>query len=355
MDASTICNRSRRSSVNHQLESAQNELTVIQLEKLEYEKELNELKEQNEELTKENDEFYETAEIEQQEILFLRHVSMNVDQENNDLQSQLHRYQQIVKHLRSENQSLQKENEKYKSIFEQLFEQNQKKDEIHTNNISQLENKLKQLQYENDQLRQEMSTIDNITMTSSISPGPILKEPQMHLTHLAKSIQLYDDCVPAAAQKRKYSLTIKDTNIEHFDELGTEMDHGNNECTLFMEYEEDNDHIMAQLMQFGYEEQEILEAMKLVNNKDDINMVIEYLQNQQDIDYGYGVIMEDEVKQKQEEIESLQKQNKDSKLRITKLQSKIKELRVKNQKLILKHNMKKDTKDNSCMFHFRLW
>ena len=64
----------------------------------------------------------------------MRSHSYNTHQENNDLQSELVKYQNISKQLQSENKILQKENEKYKSILEQLTEKLQKKDDLYSNN-----------------------------------------------------------------------------------------------------------------------------------------------------------------------------------------------------------------------------
>ena len=47
-------------------------------------------------------------------------------------------------------------------------------------------------------------------------------------------------------------------------------------------------------LKFGYEEQEILDAMTMVNDKDDINMIIEYSDNEQLIDDAYEALMDHE-------------------------------------------------------------
>eukprot|EP00486_Rosalina_sp_Unknown_P005886 CAMPEP_0201576834 /NCGR_PEP_ID=MMETSP0190_2-20130828/22877_1 /ASSEMBLY_ACC=CAM_ASM_000263 /TAXON_ID=37353 /ORGANISM="Rosalina sp." /LENGTH=166 /DNA_ID=CAMNT_0048008163 /DNA_START=52 /DNA_END=549 /DNA_ORIENTATION=- len=158
--------------------------------------------------------------------------------------------------------------------------------------------------------------------------------PDINISH-RPSIHLEIDEI----QKRKYSLTIKDN--EYFDEFKLEKE-------LDEEYD-DNHYIMEQLLQFEYEQDDIMDAMKMITDKNDINQIIEYLENVQNTAYPYCTL-DQEIKQKQVEIDSLKQQNQDSKAKIHKLQSRITELRRKNQKLIMKHNMKKEAKQPSCLW-----
>eukprot|EP01084_Bolivina_argentea_P269947 458903_1 len=103
------------------LELAQQEIEIIKLEKIEYEKEINQLKQQNEELLQENNSYIEDEKLQKQHTF---------------------------KSLTLQNAKLQKENAKYRTRLEQLNKQKQKRKTTYMNNELQLQNTIKQLQNE---------------------------------------------------------------------------------------------------------------------------------------------------------------------------------------------------------------
>ena len=321
----------------------------------------------------ENDDFYETEEIQQKEMFFLRTTSYSIDQTNDDLSKQLSRYKQMVKKLQIENNSLFQENEKYKLIVDELTQQKQKKDELYINNKQLLENKISSLQIENEQLRQEINNFNIIPPYSF--PHDEYKEIETISTSQRGSISIpsdidnhcpsinHSECASSpdiVVKKYKHSLKITPQNMD-MELLGTEAGNGSNSIgpetnyventdgeneTMLVDKDGDNG-IMVQLIQFGYDEEEILNAMESVNDKCDINEVLaQIIQKGDAIDFAYQEIVEQEMNEKIEEIKRLKEKNEAYKKRINKLQGKIKELRKQNQKLKILNSAKKDNKEN---------
>lgn len=344
---------------------------------------MNELREHNESLTTENDSFFETAESEQQEILFLRCHSYNTHQENNDLQTELVKYQNISKQLQSENKLLQTENEKYKLILEKLTEKLQKKDEIYKNNKINLENKLKQLEIENQSLQQQISRYHNdqneqIEYVLSLPKYGSYDNDDQEL-QLSEQHKL-DRVDSEIIQKRKYSLP-KDISPEalgrsrstsNVSQLSMDRDydfplimHKFEESDIEQHIKEnsDNDDInndddkdmIEQLIQFGYEEGDIMMAMATVNDKRDINEILEILESDNDsaIDIAFEDIMEEEIKEQESVIRKLVKSNDESKVIINKLKNKIKDL--KKQKKEIENKLKDIDMGTSTKINFFKW
>ena len=93
--------------------------------------------------------------------------------------------------------------------------------------------------------------------------------------------------------------------------------------------------------------------MDNVRNKDDINAILEQLENyefEQDSNYAYEAIMGLDLNEKQKKIDSLQAENKASKLKIDKLETNIKEMRIKNRRLMLEQKVNNNVENNSCSF-----
>ena len=105
------------------------------------------LKEQNDKLTKENNEYRETANVQQRVIFDLKQDLGILDQRNYDLESRFCSNQKMLKDLKSENQTLQQQNENYKSVKEQLYAKGQQIKRFY-------ESKLAQFQTEFDELRE---------------------------------------------------------------------------------------------------------------------------------------------------------------------------------------------------------
>ena len=281
------------------------------------------------------DEFSDRSQIKQQELLYLH-------QQNSELKPQMHQYQNIIKQLQSENTTLYKENEKYKNLVKQLFEQHQKKDELHCNNLLHLNNRLKQLRLENDQLRQEMESITNSNSNSKVITTIVPSQEILDLLQRDNS-DLNDEL-----EKRCYSLAIDE--IENLNDIERELS-AMDICSPLMIITSDSKHcddgIMSQLSRFGYGEQDIIKAMENVNDKEDINVILEKLENQKDANYAaYDALME-QIQEKEDEIVLLQKENKDHKAKIDRLQSRVNDLRIENKSLMSFYQQKKDEEDFS--------
>lgn len=143
-----------------ELASAQQTINVIELEKIEYETEMNNLQKQNEKLLEENKSFHEIIQTKQEQMSLLISVAKNADligSENDDLNVKLSEYEQVIKKLKWDKETLSKENEKYKNILEEMNEKQQKQDITHSNNIINLENKINELQNEYNQLNDKLN------------------------------------------------------------------------------------------------------------------------------------------------------------------------------------------------------
>merc|ERR1712228_462779 len=93
------------------LEFAEQENRIIALEKEEYKKEMNELKQQNERLMNEKDLHFETKQNMTNDMIFFRTLSVKLDAlngKNDDLNAQIFEYQNIIKQQQSQNEDLQK-------------------------------------------------------------------------------------------------------------------------------------------------------------------------------------------------------------------------------------------------------
>lgn len=144
-------------------EALEQEVNVFVLENREYKKDINELKETNSQLREDNAAYKQLLQFEQQEITFTHErltTLEHVDLDNIDLSQQLKEYKQLLKQLKLENISIKNENKKYKLALENYDQQKQKREEIFTNNKLNLENKIKELQEENESLRIDISTMN---------------------------------------------------------------------------------------------------------------------------------------------------------------------------------------------------
>ena len=92
----------------------------------------------------------------------------DMEMDNDDLNSEIKQYKQLLKQLKLENIQLKNENKKYKLALENSNELKQKREEIYTNNKLKLENKNKELQQELDALRLDISQSMHIYPTISI-------------------------------------------------------------------------------------------------------------------------------------------------------------------------------------------
>eukprot|EP00486_Rosalina_sp_Unknown_P002588 CAMPEP_0201568910 /NCGR_PEP_ID=MMETSP0190_2-20130828/10251_1 /ASSEMBLY_ACC=CAM_ASM_000263 /TAXON_ID=37353 /ORGANISM="Rosalina sp." /LENGTH=453 /DNA_ID=CAMNT_0047990593 /DNA_START=87 /DNA_END=1448 /DNA_ORIENTATION=- len=143
-------------------EALEQEVNVFVLENREYKKDINELKERNSQLMEDNAAYQQLLQFEQQEITFTHErlsTLKDVDLDNIDLNQQLKEYKQLLKQLKLENISIKNENKKYKLALENYDQQKQKREEIYTNNKLNLDNKIKELQEENESLRIDISTM----------------------------------------------------------------------------------------------------------------------------------------------------------------------------------------------------
>ena len=252
-------------------------------------------------------------------MLALHHNSLINGQENDidDLQSQLHRYRQIMKHLESENQTLQQENENYKSVNEQLLDKSQQNERLYKNELARLRTEIYKLR--------EHEALNN-------SYNHFQQETSLFSTKSLVFSDVYDEI-----EKRRYSLTIRDP--EGFDEFELETDTDTESemkiDPVIAEYE-DADDVVTQFLQLGFEKQKILKARDNVENKGDPNAILEQLENDQheeDANYAYNPTMRLDLHEKQEKIDSLLTENK---LKIDKLPTRNNELRMKNQGLTQK-------------------
>lgn len=89
----------------------------------------------------------------------------DIDLDNDDLNAQIKKYKQLLKQLKLENISIKNENKKYKLALENYNQQKQKREEIYTNNKLNSENKVRELEEENESLR-----LDIAAMTQPVIP-----------------------------------------------------------------------------------------------------------------------------------------------------------------------------------------
>eukprot|EP01084_Bolivina_argentea_P269946 458902_1 len=145
------------------LELAQQEIEIIKLEKIEYEKEINQLKQQNEELLQENNSYIEDEKLQKQHMLLLHCSATNTNDINSYnliLNKEIFKYKKLVKSLTLQNAKLQKENAKYRTRLEQLNKQKQKRKTTYMNNELQLQNTIKQLQNQCNTLQNEINALN---------------------------------------------------------------------------------------------------------------------------------------------------------------------------------------------------
>eukprot|EP00487_Bulimina_marginata_P002404 TRINITY_DN1558_c0_g1_i2.p1 TRINITY_DN1558_c0_g1~~TRINITY_DN1558_c0_g1_i2.p1 ORF type:complete len:125 (-),score=23.20 TRINITY_DN1558_c0_g1_i2:353-727(-) len=120
---------------------------------------------------------------------------------------------------------------------------------------------------------------------------------------------------------------IIDTKIDEMD--GNDMDY---------------DEIMHQLLQFGYNENEIMEAMNMVTDKSNINDIVQCIEN------GINCQLNDEIEEKLQTIEHLELVNIDHEMEISKLERRVKLLRQQNDRLSQINAIKHKTQ--SCFSWF---
>eukprot|EP01083_Nonionella_stella_P217498 780855_1 len=143
-----------------ELESIKQENNILKLEITEYETRINNLQQENEKLTNKNNILLQSIQLEQQNILYSRSLSDEmelINSHNADLTVQISEYQNLTKRLTSQYKTIQTENEKYKLALQQMCEQQPQKHKIHNNEILKLQNKIKTLQNECDTLRENIN------------------------------------------------------------------------------------------------------------------------------------------------------------------------------------------------------
>ena len=137
-----------------------------------YVAQIEDLKQKNSELNDDIASYKELLKFEEKELSFV-HSKLStledIDLDNDDLSLQITKYKQLLKQLKLENVSLKNENKKYKVALESYDQQKQKREEIHANHRLNLQNKIKELQEENESLLLDLSAMNQFGSRSSKS------------------------------------------------------------------------------------------------------------------------------------------------------------------------------------------
>eukprot|EP01083_Nonionella_stella_P275907 937161_1 len=294
------------------LELAQQEIEIIKLEKIEYEKEISNLKEQNEHLLNEKNSYLEMNKLAEEQVSYLRSISSEVNKindNNEDLHIQISQYQTMVKRLNLKCINLQKENKKYEILIAKLNQEKESRDTAHNKNISELQKQIHELENECNTLRKESHDIytpfNNFTMiddekqlntyaaSQTISPthltpdiptGPTINQHHFRYSTIPNSNK------PLSLKYYPSSNTHHTSNKPMFVEVQSNMSNANTANTMITisdNYSNRSmsasvsagDAIMEQLIHFGYHANEIIVAMNHVNDKNDINQIVECIEN----------------------------------------------------------------------------
>eukprot|EP01084_Bolivina_argentea_P025316 47071_1 len=285
-----------------QLEVAEQEIKIIGLENTEYLNEIYELKKQNSCLLEANASYFDcvhsTAQREQHQMTYLRSVSLNLDTatlHNDELNTQISEYQATVKRLTSQNKALQQKNAKYHTALEQTHQNKQRQTQIYTDRVTSLQDKIKTLQFECDELREDvivLSTPNNCEPKES--PVAVDQSSETSILRL----------------KATYSMP-KSNCAEHMESEIV------NSIGLDDVQESNGSDIMTQLVQFGYTNDEISMAMDAVTNRYDINEIVECIENRTDCEYNL------EMDAKMEEIKTLKSTQSKNARKIDELERRI--------------------------------
>eukprot|EP01084_Bolivina_argentea_P230398 388648_1 len=145
-------------------ESLAQERDVLLIQKEEYKKDIDEVKDKNDQLIEENRSYKELFEIEQRKITFTHMISSNMEDLNvcnQDLTTELIEYKKLIKQLTSENTVLKNENHKYKLALQNSNELTRKQQQMHMNNSLDLGNKITKLNNECELLKSTITSINS--------------------------------------------------------------------------------------------------------------------------------------------------------------------------------------------------
>ena len=267
--------------------------------------------------------------LNQKEIVYLRQTTGNMDETNTNLQQRLNRYLHDLRHLQSQNKRLQKENDRKEQIIERLLAKQERKEQIHKNQISVLHKKMELIQTENGQLKEEIQKIaesaqqtgghsKHLSLTSMSPPSTVRDIERLQMLRTIEiNLQDIEQSIPDNVQETVSSVDSQD--------MMNESD------------------IIDQLLRFEYKQSDIQMAMKMVVDKQDINKIVEFIEN--------NLRQQNQVNDLEKKLNELHKMHDEAKREMTKFKKKCKELRRQNERLKVHRAIAKSITDTDCSYN----